>query len=69
MLENIKNKYKFFCKIKVFRISLNRSKIYLQFSKLKYSIKRIRDFKYILLSTIQKLEDILKIIIYIDKIN
>lgn len=53
----------------MFQISLNRSKIYLQFSKLKYLIKKIKDYKYILLNTIQKLEDIFKTIIYINKIN
>lgn len=52
----------------MFQISLNRSKIYLQFSKLKYLIKNIKDYKYILLNTIQKLEDIFKTIIYINKL-
>ena len=68
-LKNVKKQYKFSRRIKIFRTFFDRLKIYLQFSKLRYSITSIRDLEHILLRIVQKTNNIFKTIIYIDKIN
>jgi len=52
-LENIKRQCKFNSNIKIFGISLNKSKIYLQFSLIKYIEKYIKDLQYILLMQVK----------------
>jgi len=52
-LENIKKQYKFVSNTKIFKISLNKSKIYLQFNFIKYIEKYIKDLQYILLAQVK----------------
>ncbi len=53
ILENIERQCKFFFNIKIFKISLNKLKIYLQFNLIKYIENNIKDLQYILLTQVK----------------
>jgi len=48
-LKNIKKQYKIIFNIQIFKISLNKLEIYIQFSFIKYTKKYIENLQYILL--------------------
>jgi len=67
-LKNVKKQYEFASNIRIFKISLNRSKIYMQFNFIKYIKKHIKNLQYILLTQVKKSQNISKTIVYINKI-
>jgi len=52
-LKNVKKQYKFVSNIKIIKISLNKSKIYLQFSLIKHIEKYIKNLQHILLAQVK----------------
>ncbi len=67
-LENIKKQCEFVSNMRVFKISLNRLEIYIQFNLIKYTKKHIKNLQHMLLTQVKKSQDISKIVVYIDKI-
>ena len=68
-LNNVKRQCKFTRNTSVIKTSLNKSKIYLQFSQMKYSLENTKDLQYILSRQIEKSQNISKTIMYVDKIE
>jgi len=52
-LKNIKKQCKFASNVRIFKISLNKLKIYIQFSFIKYIKKYIKNLQYMLLTQVK----------------
>ena len=51
---NVKKQYKFIFDMQIFKIFLNKLKIYIQFSFIKYTKKYIKNLQYILLTQVKR---------------
>jgi len=67
-LKNVKKQCEFASNVRIFKISLNKLKIYMQFSLIKYIKKYVKNLQYILLTQVKRFQNILKIVVYINKI-
>lgn len=68
-LANVKKQCNFAQNVKIFKISLDRSKIFLQFSLMRHIEKHIKDLQHMLPVQVQRPQDISKMVVYVNKIR